>query len=707
MNLAIAQINTQPGNINQSFERMAFYAKRASQSDVDVLVFPLMTLSGANLLSERDQNDFLLDITDALVNFAHNVGCDCLVPLLMNQNGVVQPRFFYISDEEVHPLKDDNVHSWNFEKRDGEAVSCTFLNIQSLRIAIASSYDDLENLSEFNIGTDVILYFDSYGFAVDEASSAMGAHLSEARFVRDALINSAWFVGVSSLGGYGDTVFTGASFVLDPQGNLKALAPAHEEAFLIANVCPETDNHAASDVGAQDAAAEAAHIGAQDAAAEAAQDEVFDELQEEASTRTLELPTYNPSSFLWETLRLGLHDFVEKEQFSDVVLLLDGSLNSMLLASLATDALGPLHVHALLDTGRIGSRVANCLELAHQLRIDLRKLRATEGLSHLGKADSIAQLKRGVAESHLAAWAKELGALCLSPRDKTTYALYGSSSYAEAPAFYPFGDVYKRDIVALARYRASTSAQLNCSSCAAWELPSFEGYTNVGMSSETWIETIDTILFDALECGMSISRIEASGIANPQLVAAVLAALDNLRSQRLSRIACLHVSTVPLSELQAPFGLAWRNYARESMSLAERFPDLYGESSSTSSRSGRRRNSYKASNSLEEQLRKFFGQGDADASADGDLNLETAQTGVQELNDVLNYLRDFSFADSQCADVSDQRRRRDGIEKHKTLGESINGEAINGKSINDGSTHESYGDKSLESFGWVSPFSEN
>lgn len=54
------------------------------------------------------------------------------------------------------------------------------------------------------------------------------------------------------------------------------------------------------------------------------------------------------SSFCWQALVLALKDFVAAQGMQDVVPALDGTLSAAVLATLASDALGPMHVHALL-----------------------------------------------------------------------------------------------------------------------------------------------------------------------------------------------------------------------------------------------------------------------------------------------------------------------------------------------------------------------
>ena len=52
---------------------------------------------------------------------------------------------------------------------------------------------------------------------------------------------------------------------------------------------------------------------------------------------------------MYEALVTGTRDYVHKNGFTDVVIGLSGGIDSSLVAAIAVDALGPDHVHGVLD----------------------------------------------------------------------------------------------------------------------------------------------------------------------------------------------------------------------------------------------------------------------------------------------------------------------------------------------------------------------
>src|SRR6202034_549515 len=85
-------------------------------------------------------------------------------------------------------------------------------------------------------------------------------------------------------------------------------------------------------------------------------------------------PPLSPSAEIYEALVLGTHDYLTKNGFSDVVVGLSGGIDSALVATIATDALGAEHVHALSMPSRYSSAesIADAQDIAARLGIDVR-----------------------------------------------------------------------------------------------------------------------------------------------------------------------------------------------------------------------------------------------------------------------------------------------------------------------------------------------
>ena len=116
-------------------------------------------------------------------------------------------------------------------------------------------------------------------------------------------------------------------------------------------------------------------------------------------------------------------------------------------------------------------------------------------------------LGRARAAAQLAVWADELGACVLSPRDKTDLAL---GLWADVPSFaaaMPLGDVYRSDIIDLARLRNTISPVMDSVALSRLDLPTAPGITLSSDSVEECVYAIDSILLKHVEGRHSVKDV--------------------------------------------------------------------------------------------------------------------------------------------------------------------------------------------------------
>ena len=630
MRIGIAQINTRAGDLEATTSRMVALSESAASQGADILVFPMAALTGPLPVRESEQDDFLLDVSEAILRLADGAACPLVVPVVGEVDGDTAPEAVYIADGGVTPLKMTayarSLGTGEADYDDGPAPDLPEFRVADTRMGVAFTYDDLDDYDDFQFDVDVVLYIAGYGYAADDPGTALGGALSENRFVEDARTTGAWIVGVGSLGGYGTSVYTGSSFVLSPSGELAASLPAFEEGLVVTEVGP--DRAAGLDT-------------------------------------PLTPEVYNRSLYLWQTLVLGLHDYLDKQGVRQAVLALDGTVGSMVVAALATDALGPTNVHAIVDVPWDVGREAACQRLARNLRIDVREssdMRAAAGVTD--PAD--ATLRRGIVEAYLSAWAEEEGAMVLSCVDKTGLALGEKRMVPSADTLKPVGDVYRSDILELMRMRNTISPVFPVTTLSNAEAPSL-GVSRGGRSNEAWVEAIDAILADHIEWERSVTEVAMGSGHDPVLAQAVLGRLEDSEPYRIGRGLYLMVSTTTLFDARRPLGLAWHNHVR-----------TYGEGELESTVS---RLLERVAGEVGDRLRAGDGDASPSPARDGDdAGRSPDQSASREVRDALSYLRDFSLG---------------GGFRPRDFGEGEQGDAGRG----------GFEDSSGKS--WPNPFSEN
>ena len=509
MRIGIAQINTVPGAFGQTVERMVAQSQRAAEQQVELLVFPLAALAGTEPVPFADRPAFMHDVADALATLAERLACPAIVPVPMDLD---RPEGAFdamlVEDGEVRLLRSSRRPQ---EPVGGEEHELTEFVHAETRLALALTYDDLDALDDYDYDVDAVVYLSGCPFAMDDPSSAMAANCENGRFVDDAQSAHAWLVGVASVGGYGDQVFTGSSFVMDPEGNLVATAPAFEEALLVA------------DVGNS---------------------------EEDFPRDTVPPEVFDAPFHLWQALVLGIHDFVAKQGYADVALCLDGSLASLVLAALASDALGPLHVHVLIGASA-GAAAAACREFAQRLRVD-----ATSAAGHPQSLDL-----RDLDELELAALARSLGALPLASWDKTALALGAAPVGLSAATFCPLGDVYRSDVLDMAHVRNTISPifrRVGLTEVDALTLVMPDG-SERAIRSEQEITRVDEILLGYIEYDRPLASLVADDSAEAELICAVLRTFREGELMRRRMPATLAMSTRTLDEGRFPLSTSWHD----------------------------------------------------------------------------------------------------------------------------------------------------
>ncbi len=514
MNISIAQMQSIPGDFEQTLARMLDFAARAKGVDSRLAIFPALALAGGFPLDAADQEGYLADTIEALQSFAAETPVDCVVPVVGEADGLPVFEVVLIRDHELHALRMEGEFSELKSRLFGEdapdqgSYPFTF-DVDGLRFALAFTFDDLDALCDMGHAFDAVIFASTHGFSHDNPSTQLAAALTESRFIADAERMGAWLIAAGSLGSFDTQVFSGASFILAPWGELAAEAPSFEEAHLTYSIDAYSEGPLAHP------------------------------LTPDVPDRLLTL---------MNALIYGLASFCRQEGVRDVAVVMDGSLLSSAVATLACDALGPLHVHALVGGAERPELDTAARELAQRLRIDATM--APDGAS----IDQVELMRAELVRSS--------GALALINLDKTGFCLDNRAGALSVGGLAPFGDVYRSDVVALARLRNTISPVIGPFSMRAWRVPAVEGIERRYLTAESQLEFIDYVLSGRIEWGRSYTQLVEEDRGG-ELAERVLELLRIRRLARLSAPRVLIVSSQTLMEHPQPLGVRWHDTVRD------------------------------------------------------------------------------------------------------------------------------------------------
>ncbi|MFY9891720.1 MAG: NAD+ synthase [Streptosporangiaceae bacterium] len=342
------------------------------------------------------------------------------------------------------------------------------------------------------------------------------------------------------VGGQDELVFDGDSIIVSPDGDLLARGPQFEEALVLADVTV-----AAADPGLP-AGRQRANPG--DGTTMTIERIELAPLAAPEPDAPLGAPMIWPRlsdlAEIYGALELGVRDYVRKNGFSSVVQGLSGGIDSALVATIATDALGPDRVHVVLNPSPYSSEhsVADAEDLARRQGIHARTIPIKPMMDGFGTsldlhglaAENLQARIRGVIWMALS---NSEGHLVLACGNKSELATGYSTLYGDAVGgFAPIKDVPKTLVWQLARWRNEQAAERGQTppipENSITKPPSAElAPGQLDTDSLPDYHDLDTLLDDYVEKDMGSAELVAAG-HDPALVERVIQLVDRAEYKR-------------------------------------------------------------------------------------------------------------------------------------------------------------------------------
>ena len=169
----------------------------------------------------------------------------------------------------------------------------------------------------------------------------------------------------------------------------------------------------------------------------------------------------NPDSaymHIWDALCMGIQDKCATFGTREVVCVMDGGLASSVLAALLVDALGALHVHALIAPRECSYDFTSANTLATALGIDARTCNDMSYGQGFRTLQEKIHVREGALVGYAQTWAQTLSAVLVSSCDKLSYMLGAYTLFDTCARIAPLADLLRCDVERLARARMTRSA---------------------------------------------------------------------------------------------------------------------------------------------------------------------------------------------------------------------------------------------------------
>ena len=450
--VAVAQLNTAVGDISGNTERIADAIRRARGLECDLVAVPELAVTGyppEDLLLSDEFVSANLAALDQIVAETHGIfaaigfverveSSDGGAPELYNAVAVaVDGRI--VSVHRKHHLPNYGVFDERRYFTPGDTADV--VNVRGVQVGFSICEDIWVQPgpadTQCESGARLLVSLNASPYEVGK----LGDRFNLLRRVTRG--NSAAGVYVHQVGGQDELVFDGASFVIAPDGSLHAVAPQWQEGVFAFDVPLMPDGQAT-----QGDQLMSGHV----------------------SGPGITLLDYHED--IYAALVVGTRDYVRKTGFSKVAVAISGGIDSALVATIATDALGADNVVGVNMPSRYSSdgSMTDSEQLAAKLGIPLWDIPIEPAHSVFEDmlASTFAGTDPNTAEENVQARirgnvimtvANKFGWLVLTTGNKSEMATGYATLYGDmAGGFAVIKDIPKGLVYELARHRNSTDA---------------------------------------------------------------------------------------------------------------------------------------------------------------------------------------------------------------------------------------------------------
>lgn len=277
---------------------------------------------------------------------------------------------------------------------------------------------------------------------------------------------------VPSIGCINNKLYAAPSFVLQPHGAMSAYCAPFEQRFCLYNTNQSPTSQ--------------------------------DKLSTQKLSTRIQKDSNSDYMHIWDALCMGIQDKCATFGTREVVCVMDGGLASSVLAALLVDALGALHVHALIAPRECSYDFTSANTLATALGIDARTCNDMSYGQGFRTLQEKIHVREGALVGYAQTWAQTLSAVLVSSCDKLSYMLGAYTLFDTCARFAPLADLLRCDIERLARARMSRSALF--STCEYKNIEYQRLQENLSALATCDVRTLDSNLHDYLYQRISASK---------------------------------------------------------------------------------------------------------------------------------------------------------------------------------------------------------
>jgi NAD+ synthase (glutamine-hydrolysing) len=341
MRIGIAQINTTVGDFDGNIHKILEAATEAGTLGVDLLAYPELAICGyppEDLLFKKsflEMNQLYLDKCATHIN-----GLTAIIGFVDTNGSNIYNAAAIVCDGKpaavYHKVCLPNYGVFDEQRyfKEGSSYPTYLINGVSVGVTICEDIwvDGGPVARQARAGAEVIVNISSSPYYFGKRK------LREEMLKNHAVKNGVFIVYCNLVGAQDELVFDGSSVVFDEKGRILTRGKQFENELIVLDI----DHNAISKTSS-----------GRPLSQKVISDKPFDFPKPSISVR--EVTALGLEAEAYTALVLGTHDYVSKNGFEKVVIGLSGGIDSSLVATIATDALGKENVIGVAMPSRYSS----------------------------------------------------------------------------------------------------------------------------------------------------------------------------------------------------------------------------------------------------------------------------------------------------------------------------------------------------------------
>ena len=432
LKIALAQLNPLVGDAVGNANKL-IKIRSSLDDDVDIIVAPELYISGYPIDDLVLREDFLILVDNQIKKLAKVTKDNksaIIVGAPRKDNNFIKNSVFVLENGKISTFRDKhelpNTGVFDEQRIFKSGPLSGPVNVKGVKIGLPiceDIWDDtvLECLAES--GAEIVIAINASPFSINKKDDRFSVVASRVYETKLPLIY------LNRIGGQDELIFDGSSFGLNDDGKLFFSSSDFEEQISIINF--KNNN------------------------------------QKWEGTGKI-VKSSNKFESLYKALVLGLRDYVNNNGFPGVILGMSGGIDSALVASIATDALGPELVQAVMLPSPFTSdeSLEDAKSAAKMLGVKYSNLNITETMlvvENVLKNYDGPDFVPGITEENiqsrlrgllLMALSNRFGNMVLATGNKSEYAVGYATLYGDMCGGYaPLKDVWKTDVFKLCKWR--------------------------------------------------------------------------------------------------------------------------------------------------------------------------------------------------------------------------------------------------------------